>query len=135
MSHARDHACELCEAARLTEWFYEDDECWIAECDACAVPMVVWRVHDPLPPREVEPGISPQLQEIVLRALKRDPRDRYATAREFAADLEHPQNVVVGKRVLQEQREPLSKQILFYSGLAAIPAIIFGLLLYVAQHP
>ena len=48
---ASDAACELCEAARLTEWFYEDDECWIAECESCSVPMVVWRVHDPRPAR------------------------------------------------------------------------------------
>jgi hypothetical protein len=41
--------CELCDAARLTPWYHEDDECWIAECEACFVPMVVWRVHDPHP--------------------------------------------------------------------------------------
>ena len=38
--------CELCEAARLTTWYFEDDECWIAECELCRVPMVVWRKHD-----------------------------------------------------------------------------------------
>ena len=47
-------ACELCAADRVTEWFYEDDECWIAECEACYVPMVVWKRHDPNPP--VRPG-------------------------------------------------------------------------------
>ena len=36
---------------RLTEWFYEDDECWVAECESCCVPMVVWKAHDPSPPR------------------------------------------------------------------------------------
>lgn len=46
--------CELCEAARLTEWFHEDDRCWVAECEACATPMVVWRPHrtDPSPADE-----------------------------------------------------------------------------------
>ena len=33
--------CELCEAAKMSEWFYEDDEMWIAECESCGVPMVV----------------------------------------------------------------------------------------------
>jgi hypothetical protein len=65
MSQARDRTCELCEAARLTEWFYEDDECWIAECDACAVPMVVWRIHDPLPPREVKDVLHARLAAVV----------------------------------------------------------------------
>lgn len=37
--------CDLCEAARFTPWFHEDDICWIAECEVCSVPMVVWRWH------------------------------------------------------------------------------------------
>jgi hypothetical protein len=41
--------CELCEAAPLTEWYHSDEECWVAECESCFVPMVVWRCHDPAP--------------------------------------------------------------------------------------
>lgn len=37
--------CELCEAARFTHWYFEDDTCWIADCEVCAVPMVVWKPH------------------------------------------------------------------------------------------
>ena len=48
-----DSSCELCEATPFTEWFHNDDLCWIAECDACGVPMVVWRVHDPSPSDEI----------------------------------------------------------------------------------
>jgi hypothetical protein len=44
--------CELCEAARITPWFHEDDICWIAECEICATPMVVWRWHGTDPPAE-----------------------------------------------------------------------------------
>jgi hypothetical protein len=42
--------CDLCEAARITPWFHEDDVCWIAECEICFVPMVVWRFHGTEPP-------------------------------------------------------------------------------------
>ncbi len=42
--------CELCEAARLTTWYHEDEVCWIAECEICCVPMVVWRTHGTEPP-------------------------------------------------------------------------------------
>ena len=42
--------CVLCEAARITPWFHEDDVCWIAECEICATPMVVWRRHGTEPP-------------------------------------------------------------------------------------
>ncbi|HUI04620.1 MAG TPA: hypothetical protein VLZ77_13855 [Acidimicrobiales bacterium] len=44
--------CELCEAARLTTWYSEDDVCWVADCEICAVPMVVWRQHGVSPPPE-----------------------------------------------------------------------------------
>ena len=48
---AFDPDCPLCEAARITPWFHEDEICWIAECTICATPMVVWRSHgvDPSP--------------------------------------------------------------------------------------
>ena len=35
-------------------WFHEDELCWIAECEICAVPMVVWKAHDPDPPDDVK---------------------------------------------------------------------------------
>ena len=44
--------CELCEAARFTPWFHEDDVCWIAECEVCAIPMVVWSRHGTEPPED-----------------------------------------------------------------------------------
>jgi hypothetical protein len=42
--------CELCEAARITPWHHEDDVCWVADCEICDVPMVVWRRHGADPP-------------------------------------------------------------------------------------
>src|SRR5579883_256948 len=43
---------------------------------------------DPPPPRELNPDIPRDLETIVLKAMARRPEDRYATARELAADLE-----------------------------------------------
>ena len=57
--------CELCAAARFTEWFHEDDECWIAECESCGVPMVVWRVHDPTPPADVRLRLHERLDAVI----------------------------------------------------------------------
>ncbi len=37
-------------------------------------------LNDPLPARELNPEITPALQEILNRALERDPRHRYSTA-------------------------------------------------------
>ena len=42
--------CELCGAARMTTWYFEDDVCWVADCEICEVPMVVWREHGTSPP-------------------------------------------------------------------------------------
>lgn len=64
MSLHRAEGCELCEAARMSDWFHEDEECWIAECESCAVPMVVWRVHDPDPPAEVRERLHERLAEV-----------------------------------------------------------------------
>jgi serine/threonine protein kinase len=41
----------------------------------------------PVPPRELDPTITPQMQEIVYRAIEREPSNRYAHARDFAHDL------------------------------------------------
>ena len=48
---AIERTCDLCAAARITPWYHEDDVCWVADCEICAVPMVVWRRHaiDPSP--------------------------------------------------------------------------------------
>ena len=42
--------CDLCQAARLTRWYHEDPTCWVADCEICDVPMVVWRRHGTEPP-------------------------------------------------------------------------------------
>jgi hypothetical protein len=44
--------CELCEAAPITPRYHDDSLCWIADCEACDVPMVVWREHGAEPPTE-----------------------------------------------------------------------------------
>lgn len=60
-------ACELCEAAPITEWFHDDDECWVAECESCSVAMVVWRHHDPDPPAEVRERLAEVLLDVSRR--------------------------------------------------------------------
>lgn len=61
--------CELCEAARLTEWFYEDDRCWVAVCEVCEVPMVVWKQHGNEPPEAEVEHMLHQLSLVADRQL------------------------------------------------------------------
>jgi eukaryotic-like serine/threonine-protein kinase len=92
----------------------------------------------PIPPREVNPEISPQLQEIIYRALERDPHKRYPTAHEFALDLEHPEKVGVADRpeILswRKRQSPVFRRVLFYIMLALIPVVVFGLMLLLARQ-
>jgi serine/threonine-protein kinase len=55
-------------------------------------------VGDPVAPRLRNPDLSPQLEEVLLHALERDPSRRYASAAEFLRDLERPEAVVVTGR-------------------------------------
>jgi serine/threonine-protein kinase len=95
-------------------------------------------VNNPVPPREIDSAISPQLQEIIYRAIERDPAKRYQSAREFARDLEHPEQVGVADREelsnWKIRRQPRARQVLFYIAMALIPVIIFAILLWVAKH-
>ena len=100
------------------------------QAPTCACPV-------PNPPREVNPEISPQLQELIYRALERDPAKRYRNAREFAVDLEHPEKVGIPDRAelrnWRQRRSPMSRRILFYVMLALIPVIVFAFMLYIAR--
>jgi hypothetical protein len=60
----RVDGCELCRAARITPWYHEDEICWIAECDICEVPMVVWRFHGTEPPEEHLRHMQARLREV-----------------------------------------------------------------------
>jgi eukaryotic-like serine/threonine-protein kinase len=95
-------------------------------------------LNNPVPPRELDPAISPQLQEVIYRAIERDPKNRYPNAREMASDLEHLDQVGVAERPelrdWKVRRTPWVRRLLFYIMLALIPIVIFGLLLLVAKH-
>ena len=94
-------------------------------------------LNNPIPPREVNPDVSPELQEIIYRALERDPNKRYPNAHEFALDLEHPEKVGVADRLeiknWKQKRSPVMRRILFYIMLALIPVVVFGLMLLIAD--
>ena len=96
-------------------------------------------ISEPIAARKIDPSISPQLEEILHRALEREPEHRYATAREFAHDLTHPEQVGVDERtaVRATQRAnrpaPPMKWSWSYVALALIPLAIFGLLFFVAH--
>jgi len=92
----------------------------------------------PTPPRVQEPSISPELQEVIYRAIERDPKNRYAHAHEFASDLQHLDQVGVEDRPeLHEWKKRKShglRKILYFSGLALIPVILLLIMMLLAHH-
>jgi len=95
-------------------------------------------INHPIPPREVNHDVAPELQEIIYRALERDPKKRYQSALEFALDLKHPEKVGVAERDelrnWKQRRSPVMRRVFFYIMLALIPVVVFGIMLYVARR-
>jgi len=96
-------------------------------------------INYPMPPRVADPSISPQLQEVIYRALERDPRNRYPRARDFAGDLEHLDQVGIEDRIelrdWQKRKSHLSRTIAYYVALALIPvAILIVMILLSRRH-
>jgi serine/threonine protein kinase len=94
-------------------------------------------LHDPESPRRKNKEITPQLEEVLYRALEREPRHRYATALEMQFDLEHPELVVVEEgshQTAQWKRLSARQMRLLYAGLVLIPALLAVLLLVLAHR-
>jgi serine/threonine-protein kinase len=95
-------------------------------------------LNDPKPARKLNPEISPELEEILFRALERDPRHRYATANEMDWDLEHQEQVGVEDSVRRPVaggfRSPGSRKALLFASLALVPVVLFALMMLLARR-
>jgi serine/threonine protein kinase len=95
-------------------------------------------LHDVEPARKRRVEISKELNEILNRALERDPRRRYQTASDMAWDLENQEQVGVddGERrpVVRGVRLPAMRRLLLYAALALVPLAIFGLMVMLARR-
>ena len=66
--------------------------------------------NEPEPPRDLNPSIPPALNDIVLRAIEKDPQMRYASAKLMRADLirslTHPNGTFARDRESKEAKTP-----------------------------
>jgi len=96
-------------------------------------------VGHPLPPRKADPSITPQLQEILYRALEREPKNRYPTAHEFKLDLTHLDRVGVAERPEISGWRPRNSRrfptVAVYLLLALIPLLLFAAMMLLAHSP
>jgi serine/threonine-protein kinase len=95
---------------------------------APTVPAIVHRVvyEKPVPPSRLAPGIPPDVEHVLLRALAKDPALRHPTAEAFAGDLED----VLGDRPPRHTDEAA-----WQAAAAAPPAGIGGDELVVVEEP
>lgn len=95
-------------------------------------------LSDQPPANDVDGEIPPPLREIIRRALERDPARRYGSARSFARDLAHPEEIELSAPATGPieipRREHPPKLTLAYLALALIPVALFALLLAIAYH-
>lgn len=59
---------------------------------------------DPVPPRYYDPDFDPRVQEIMLKALARQPEDRYENASMLAYDIKNIEQVQVGDLGLRKEK-------------------------------
>ncbi len=66
--------------------------------------------EDPQPPTAFKPDLDPKLEEIVLHAIERNPRERYASAGQMLEDLRDPSHVVPQNRAERLHPRSLAMQ-------------------------
>ena len=89
-------------------------------------------VGDPPAPRSLNPQISPQIEEIILHAMERDPFKRYPSAAAMKAELDAPETVqVTGRHHRLRRAVPWKRRfrrVRMYVITALVPVIMFLLL-------
>jgi serine/threonine protein kinase len=98
--------------------------------------------EDPTPPRRLRAEIPPALEETILHALERDPRDRFENALEFREALAHPDSVVITNRAARLQPKARLPQwlrllLILLGGAVIYVALFWGIthLASVVTHP
>jgi serine/threonine protein kinase len=89
--------------------------------------------EDPRPLTYYVPDIDPALEGVVLRAIARAPRDRYATARQLLADLLDPRAAALRPRETVRTRSWRPRRILMPAVAIAVLAGL-GMLIWLSGH-
>ncbi len=95
-------------------------------------------VGDPVAPRTHNPSLRPEVEEIVLHAMARDPGDRYQSAADFKADLDAPERVQVTGRAGRLQAPVMARRAWRVVRIALItmlvPVVLFFLIFFLLSR-
>ncbi len=105
-------------------------------------PLVVMNARvtgDPRAPRKLNPDLPPQIEEIILHAMERDPAKRYPSVAAMKAELEDPDGVTVTGRSERLQKPKLMKTkwrwIKVLGWAILVPLLISLVFLLLVLHP
>jgi serine/threonine-protein kinase len=86
---------------------------------------------DPIAPRQRNADISPQVEEIILHAMARNPQERYASALAMKSELDNPEGVQVSGRASRLVVPSVMQSRWRRLRLYLLPVIgVFGVVLY-----
>ena len=95
-------------------------------------------VSDPLALRSINPKLSPQIEEIVLHAMARNPADRYASAAEMKQELDNLEKVqLTGRHERLKQAKPAEAGLRANRLLIAaliVPVVILIIFMLIFPH-
>ncbi|HEY6873229.1 MAG TPA: protein kinase [Geobacteraceae bacterium] len=93
---------------------------------------------DPVAPRKRNPNVTPQVEEIILHAMEREPSRRYSTAAAMKVELDNPNDVQVTGRCDRLQAPAPWKQggrkALWIALAVAVMVVVFLLLFLLIMH-
>jgi len=107
-------------------------------------PLVIMNarlISDPVAPRKVNPELSPQIEEIILHAMERDPAKRYTSAAKMKSEIDNPDAVTVTGRSMRLQAQVPWKQgwrkyrSMILALLIPLLVILFFVVLLIFHHP
>lgn len=91
----------------------------------------------PVPPSVASPSISPHLQEVIYRALEKDPRNRYARAHDFSHDLQNLDQVgIEDRQELRDWKNPkahLPRKVLLNVLLLLVPIALLMVMMLLSR--
>jgi serine/threonine protein kinase len=94
----------------------------------------------PVPPTKLNPSISPAVEAVILKCIRRDPNERYQSAGDLLQDLEYLEQLDLSLFPPQQERQALAvitdRQIWILSAVIGIAFVaIVALILVVVSPP